>query len=344
VTVYLHCDEEVQVFQQNAIPNFPELRDICLGTRKVLKATSVLDTYWRFAAKRQDLFMRRVLGKPAPWTDDQVIASHRFTNVYRASDRVSQYLIKNVLYEGSQAIEEIFFRAILFKMFNRIDTWEEIISKVGFPTWKSFEFEKYARILDAMQEQNKRVYSAAYIMPSPSFGSSRKHRNHLRLLEQMMRSGGPRRIGKSKSLKQVFDVLREYPSLGDFLAFQFTIDLNYSTIIDFPEMEFVVAGPGARDGISKCFADTADLSESDIIQVVCELANDEFDRLGLKFQTLWGRPLQLIDCQNLFCEVSKYSRVVHPDIGGISGRTRIKQKYKPNETPLPAMVSTQMGS
>ena len=37
----------------------------------------------------------------------------------------------------------------------------------------------------------------------------------------------------------------------------------------------------------------------------------------------------MIDCQNLFCEVDKYARVAHPDVAGISGRTRIKQKFSP---------------
>ena len=45
--------------------------------------------------------------------------------------------------------------------------------------------------------------------------------------------------------------------------------------------------------------------------------------------TLWGRPLQMIDCQNLFCEVDKYARIAHPDIVGHSKRTRIKQKFRP---------------
>jgi len=56
--------------------------------------------------------------------------------------------------------------------------------------------------------------------------------------------------------------------------------------------------------------------------------------LGVKFPSLWGRPLQLIDCQNLFCEVDKYARVMHPDIEGASGRTRIKQKFRPNTEPI----------
>ena len=63
--------------------------------------------------------------------------------------------------------------------------------------------------------------------------------------------------------------------------------------------------------------------------MVTERQEREFDRLGLDFKSLWGRPLQLIDCQNLFCEVDKYSRVYHPEIPGSSERTRIKQKFRP---------------
>lgn len=37
-----------------------------------------------------------------------------------------------------------------------------------------------------------------------------------------------------------------------------------------------------------------------------------------------------IDVQNLFCEVSKYTRVSHPHLGGLAGRTRIKQKFRPS--------------
>jgi len=311
------------------------IREIFVSPGRAMKATSVFDTYWRFAAKRQDLFMRRVKGEPAPWTDDPVLAAHRFTNVYRAADRVSQYLIANVIYRGSQVAEEVFFRTLLFKFFNRIETWEELAARVGDPSWRTFHSERYARALDAMLARGERVYSAAYIMPSPQFGCARKHRNHLRLLEHMMRDGAPRRVARARSLGDVFGILRAYRSIGDFLALQFAVDLNYSDLTDFSEMEFVVAGPGARDGIRKCFADTGGLCESDVIRVVTERAEEEFRSLGLSFQTLWGRPLQLIDCQNLFCEVGKYARVVHPEFSGISGRTRIKQSFKPRSTFLP---------
>ncbi|MBS1911574.1 MAG: hypothetical protein JST22_06290 [Bacteroidetes bacterium] len=308
---------------------------IHLKNGPVLRTTPVFDTYWRFAWERQEMFMRRVQGNMPPWTEDPILGTHRFTNAYRASDRVSQYLIRHVIYEGSPKPEEIFFRTILFKLFNRIDTWEALCAKFGILSWRAFSFDAYAKVLDRLIGDGQRIYSAAYIMPSPAFGSPRKHRNHLRLVEHMMADGAPRKCVKAKSLRSVFELLRRYPSLGDFLAFQFAIDLNYSELIDFSEMEFVVAGPGARDGIRKCFEDVAGLTDAEVIQVMTERADAEFARLGLRFQNLWGRRLQLIDCQNVFCEVSKYARVVHPDVEGESGRSRIKQKYTPQLEPLP---------
>lgn len=94
-------------------------------------------------------------------------------------------------------------------------------------------------------------------------------------------------------------------------------------------MDFVVPGPGAKDGIRKCFADSAGLNEAELIRLMVDNQEREFERLGISFQSLWGRRLQLIDCQNLSCEVDKYARVAHPDVSGISGRTRIKQKFSP---------------
>ena len=59
--------------------------------------TVAYDTYWRFAAERQAIFFRRFAGAPAPWTDDPILQRYKFTNAYRASDRVSQYLIREVI-------------------------------------------------------------------------------------------------------------------------------------------------------------------------------------------------------------------------------------------------------
>jgi hypothetical protein len=323
------------LFSPPSVPGSQPERDIHLPGGKVLCATPVFETYWHFAVERQEVFFRRLSGGSPPWTKDPVLRSFRFTNVYRASDRVSQYLIRRVIYEGPQTQENVFFRVLLFKLFNRIDTWELLETQLGPITWKSFDFDQADAVLGDALRGGNRLYSAAYIMPSPPFGAPRKHTNHLKLLRRMMEDHAPRKIASARSLQEVFQILRSYPSLGDFLAFQFAIDLNYSELIHFPESEFVVAGPGARSGIRKCFSDTDGLSDDEVIHRVTEMAEGEFARLGLRFRNLWGRPLQPIDCQNLFCEVDKYSRVMHPEATPEGGRTRIKQRYEARPTPIP---------
>lgn len=311
------------------------LRDIRIAPGRTLKATPVFDSYWKFAARRQDLFMRRVLAAPKPWTTDRFLRTYRFTNAYRAADRVSQYLIRKVLYAGEQTPDEIFFRCILFKLFNKIETWEHLTEQFGPPASDTFDPNRYALALDHLIDSHKTVYSAAYIMPCPPFDHPRKHGNHLRLLDLMLRQQAPARVGNADSLEDVYNILKSYPSIGPFLAFQLAIDLNYSTIIGFSEMDFVVAGPGARSGIRKCFADKAGLNDADLIRAVHEMSEPEFARLGLTFRNLWGRQLHLVDYQNLFCEVDKYARVAHPTAPGPSKRTRIKQRYVPDTRPLP---------
>lgn len=298
--------------------------------------TEVFETYWRFAAERQAIFFKRFRDLPPPWTDDPILRRFKFTNAYRASDRVSQFLIRHVIYEGDQRPEEVVFRTMLFKTFNRIGTWQLLVEALGQVTYKEYTFARYDQVLSRATATGQRIYSAAYIMPTgrSRFGSPRKHRNHLRVLELMMNEDVPARIAEARSMREAFELLRSYPTLGDFLAYQYVTDINYSEIMDFSETEFVVAGPGAKDGIRKCFRSLGGLNDRDIIRLMTERQQEEFGQRGIEFKSLWGRRLQLIDCQNLFCEVAKYARVAHPEVPGLTERRRIKQRFRPNPEPI----------
>ncbi len=300
----------------------------------LVKATEVFNTFWRFACERQHIFFSRNEGKKLPWTDDPILQEYKFTNAYRASDRVSQYLIKNVIYKGDQTPKELFFRIILFKLFNKIETWELLNEKVGAVISEEFSVERYSSVLSSAMAKGIRIYSSAYIMPTGRGLFDRKHDMHLNLLKKMLNDELPARIADAKSMDNAFELLLSYKSIGTFLAYQFVIDLNYSILTNFSEMDFVVPGPGARDGIRKCFSDLGGLNDVDIIKFMADKQEEEFSRLDVEFRSLWGRPLQLIDYQNLFCEVDKYARVKHPQIKGVTGRTRIKQKYRINQKSI----------
>jgi hypothetical protein len=307
--------------------------------RSEVTVTPVFYAYWRFAAERQRIFYRRLKRTAGHLTDDPVLRNFKFTNAYRASDRVSQYLIRNVIYRDDLPRDEtnLFFRILLLKLFNKIETWTFLEDELGPLTWETFSFRRYDELLSKRMSYGHRIYSAAYIMPSGGgfFGHVSKHQNHLRMLEHLVRERYPSRLVDTKRMADAFALLRTVPFIGPFLAYQYVTDLNYSTLSDCGEDEFVVAGPGALDGIHKCFLGASTLNSADVIRYMWENQEKHFSGQGIDFPSLWGRPLQLIDCQNVFCEISKYARVAFPEYAGVAGRTRIKQKFRPADALPP---------
>lgn len=289
---------------------------------------------WRFAAKRHHIYLSRLEHANRPWTDDDVLSQYRFTNTFRAADRVSQYLIDLAYHELKDADpDSLFLSVLLFKVFNRIDTWEAMVDAVGLPEAATFDYGACGAALYEVRKQ-RAIYSAAYIMPSAGGKGVSKHQTHLDLIRRMVKDGVPQRLQETQSLGKAYEVLLSYPSLGPFLAFQYAIDLNYTTLMSHKEDCFVVAGPGAIDGLSKCFESLGDYSVEDTIKWLVDRQGGEFERHGFEFDGLWGRPMKLIDMQNVLCEVSKYTRVTNPEVKGRAGRKRIKQRFS-TAGPLP---------
>ena len=296
----------------------------------------VFDAYWHFAAERQRIYLARLAGKPAPWTEDPILAEFKFCNAFRASDRVSQYLIRDVIYsEPALAPEELLLQIVIFRLFSKPETWE-LLEAGGGVDRDALYSGRLGELLDLAVARGQKLYTGAFILcATRAYGFPRKHRNHLALLEEMMRPGGlSRSVATAGSLHDVYEALHRYPLIGPFMAYQLAIDINYSELCDFEENDTTVAGPGALRGIGKCFTDRDGLRPEQLIMWMTERQDQEFNRLGIEFPGLFGRPLQAIDIQNLFCEVDKYSRVAFPELK--SNRSRIKSRFAARpELPSP---------
>lgn len=301
----------------------------------MLKRQNIYDLYWYFAYERQNIFIKKQNGEPSPWTNDPILQEYKFCNSYRVNDRVSQYLLKNIIYNGkTYSKEDMLFRILLFKLFNKESTWELLITKLGDITLSNFDFNKYSKILTEAIEKNIKIYNDAYIScANKAYGYNHKHDNHLSLLKQIfIIDKSHLKILESKTMQEAFNILKSYPLIGNFMAYQLVIDINYSDIVNWREDEFTIAGPGSLRGIKKCFIDTGNKTNEEIIKYMYEHQEEEFKRLNLNFKRIGNRPLQLIDCQNIFCELDKYCRVAFPDLK--SNRTKIKKKYSPKNNKI----------
>jgi hypothetical protein len=300
------------------------------------RRSAVYDAYWRLAAQRQRIFHRRLAGMPGPWTDDPILKRFKFCNAYRASDRVSQYLIREVMYSprgAAMKAEDTFLRVVLFRLFSKEATWEALEAATGGVSRATFDTAKLGSLLDGLRRRQS-IYTGAFILCAhDAYGQPTKHRNHLALVKDMFRRGRlGSSLGKAGSLRAVYEALLAWPLIGPFMAYQLAIDLNYTEHLSFSEDEFTVAGPGAMRGLKKVFSDFGDQPPAQLILRVVDRQEEEFARLGLEWQDLFGRRLHAIDCQGLFCETDKYARMAFPELK--SSRVRIKARFSPTPRSL----------
>ncbi len=82
--------------------------------------------------------------------DDKILQEYKFCNSYRVNDRVSQYLLKNVIYNGKRYTDEdMLFRILLFKLFNKESTWELLLNNFEDITLKTFDVKAYSKVLES---------------------------------------------------------------------------------------------------------------------------------------------------------------------------------------------------
>lgn len=312
---------------------------------ELVPRSRIYDLYWYFASERHAIFERRVRGSVAPWTADPILQTYKFCNVFRAADRVSQYMIRNVCYHDEDCTpEDRLFQIAAFRTFSKVKTWETVRDYLNrYPTINDLANGSFTSALDYARERNGGLYTGAFILcATDAYGQRTKHLNHVELFRDMfvLNDLGTSILG-ARSLREVYNLLHRFPLMGNFMSYQTAIDLNYSSLVNFSESDFAEAGPGALRGIKKVFETTARASSGEIIGWMVEHQDEEFKRLGLPFESLWGRQLQAIDCQGLFCEVDKYCREAFPDLA--SARKRIKARFTPASSAEPLFFPLKWG-
>lgn len=290
----------------------------------------IYELYWMFASRRQAAFEARLDGKRWPWTDDLILRTYKFCNVFRAADRVSQFMIRDVAYghdPGNTAKDRI-FQIVAFRTFSKIQTWCGVKDELGgAPRLEHLRSGAFERALDRVKAANGGLYTGAFILcANKAFDFDEKHRNHIGLFKYMFFDNAcAERVLQAQSLEAVVGLLESFPLVGPFMAYQTAIDLNYSELINFSENDYIQPGPGALRGLKKAFTNLGDFTPAETILWMVEQQEEEFARLNLPFNGLFGRKLHGIDCQGLFCELDKYCREAVPEL--TSARSRIKAKY-----------------
>lgn len=262
---------------------------------------SSAELYHPFVVERHRIWERRLAGLPAPWSADPVLRAKKFTNVFRALDAGTQFLIRELLDDDPHTT---LMRCWLYRYTNRPEPWIAFREGHGrYPDYSDLKSGELHTYWAWYQQRVGGIFGPAYQMfvGKENAGSTRLDWALRFTVETFCGSGAGLidRYVESSSMEERVTMLQELPRCGPFMAMQITTDYGYSRHAQADENEFILAGPGARAGV-KAFN-----GERDAEQVIRDVT--EAWRLGGKV-TLFGRPPSLMDVQNTFCEFSKYVR------------------------------------
>lgn len=255
--------------------------------------------------------------------DDKILTRRKFTNVFRVIDRGSQYLLNlmNTYEDPADRLALSYF----YRQVNRPETMEAIISHHdGYvPTFADLMSPSfYDRVVKPVFEERSGAFlSGAYMILIMT--------NDSRSLMEKMRAIFPAarpyllRVAGEPELEGRVRILRETPGLGPFLSMQIATDLGYCEGEPDQENSFILPGPGSRKGVKY-------ISKQKAEQVIRSFPVEELPPLPHSN----GRPPSLMDIQNVFCEFSKYARLVER-------QTLITGPEYRRGTPFPVKIPSQ---
>ena len=280
---------------------------------KNFKPNENFDFYLYFICERMNIFWRRKNGESAPYSEDPLFNDHKFTNVYRALDRSSQYLLKNVIYNGiTYSKEEMFWRILIYKHFNLPSTWDLLIDWFG-DIDKNITLDEISAFLKKKIQSGIAIYSNAYMMTSAFLSGKsgkychlkknkwNKHEYYFYIFKQeLIKEGKLEGILNAVSLEEMFNKMYEVTSFGEFTSYQYIQDLNYTEFFDFDDNGFCSAGVGTQRGIRRTFDIEGVPDFQEIIKWVHANFEDLLEQYGYEFKGIPGHKPTIADLSNCF--------------------------------------------
>lgn len=302
-----------------------------------------MDSFFDFARERHSIYLRRKEGQERPWTTDPILGTYRFTNVYRELDATTVWFRERVR-DPLRNKPEVLLATVLFRWFNRIVTGEAIFCQLGdyanpglgqkegqaTMAWSHFlRYGEPSGLRMAIRRYcgDGPYVTGAYIIKTPDgydklngvlqcaeWFATQKHDGGgsdwgWRDLAQLhLDESG---YNEHLTLEAMWNWLRKFPFLGDFMAYEIVTDLRHTALLErAPDiMTWANPGPGAMRGLNRLHG--RDLNHRQHKHLfVCEMrdllwkSQDPMNWPNNEAFPAW----EMRDVEHTLCEFDKYER------------------------------------
>jgi hypothetical protein len=271
-----------------------------------------------FVSEREHVRREREAGATRPWTEDLILDRYRFCNVRRRDDRVSAWIIKNII-EPYKMSSNLWFQLCCARLINWPPTIQGLMDEGLWPT-PMFDPVWFGNYIDERVASGQKTWTGAYIITARHVpeGMGKGLWVAQAMLENALKAEKPIVYDTVELTMEAFKGLYGF---GTFMAGQVVADLTYSPQLSHASDLYTYApiGPGSTRGLNRLFGRKL---EGKISQAQF---NDELQFVAREVSALvdLGSPkLTLHDWQNCMCEYDKYLRADN-------GTGRPRSTYKP---------------
>ena len=276
-----------------------------------------LDLYFYWIHERETIrIAKEVERRPQPWTDDPILQKFKFCQVFREDDRTTRWFkhhIRNVWRDDT----EVLMATVIFRWFNFIETGRTLLKHNLHIEWDR------KKAIEEITKQDQWI-TGAYIIKTPN-----RMDKVTGVAECVSHMWGDRaklvdEILESKSLEKAWKILRDYPYMGPFMAYEVVTDLRHTYLLrDATDiLTWANAGPGAMRGLNRLAGRDLDFCRrthpwNDEMRNLWEISRE---RLNPNLIDL--SQFEMREIEGGLCEFDKYSRILNEE-----GRTRSIYKH-----------------
>lgn len=285
-----------------------------------------LEKYFYYINERYSIYQKKEIQKlPAPWTEDPILQSYSFTNVFREDDRTTRALDKLVFVPFADH-RYLWFMCCLARQISWAPTINNLLQTDNWPVDDDWDAERAAEVMDYFCKTGEKVWTGAFMIraesdkKAPWYNWSKARyvldivlgnlwRDRHKLTEFF--EGKP-------TYQQTVELFATYYGIGNFMAKEFANDLLMTRYLkDAPDlMTWSAAGPGAIRGLNFLYGRglQASLTQDEarmMMRYLQDLANTPSGKfVGAHVQASGRWPFTLERIQWNLCEFSKYMKVV----------------------------------
>jgi len=282
-----------------------------------------LDTYFYWIHERETIRLNKeVEQKPPPWTDDSILQKFKFCQVFREDDRTTRWFRTHIR-DPYRDDPEVLMATVIFRWFNYIETGRTLVKNKLHLEWDR------KKAIEEITKQNKWV-TGAYIVKTPN-----RMDKVTGVAECISHMWGDReklveKILETNSLEKSWNILRDYPYMGPFMAYEVITDLRHTYLLRDAEdiLTWANAGPGAMRGLNRLAGRELGFCKrshpwNEEMRNLWEISRDKLNPNLIDLDKF-----EMREIEGGLCEFDKYSRILNEE-----GRTRSVYKYN-EDLPL----------